>query len=97
MPYPDALNNRRREEASARDVETAQKILALPVLYQQLTLGQRRVLMKRVEMPGASWTDIAAALNLSKSAAYARWHRAIEILPPDQPETNDPNLWNQAF
>jgi WhiA C-terminal HTH domain len=98
MPYPDSMNEKRQQEASARDVAIAQQIIARPLLYQQLTIEQRRVLMKRVEMPGASWAEVGAAAGLSKSAAWSRWRRAIQVLPDgwDQPEGNSGNLWDMG-
>jgi DNA-binding transcriptional regulator WhiA len=96
MPYPQSVNGRRQKAASDRDVAIAQRILANSGLYQRLSLGQRAVLMKRVENPDWSWAQIGEALGLSKTAAWARWQRSMAVLEHDQPEVTDPNLWNMG-
>jgi DNA-directed RNA polymerase specialized sigma24 family protein len=96
MPYPGSVNSQRQKDASDRDVAIGQQILAVPAMYQRLTRDQQRVLMKRVEMPGASWSEIAESLGINKAAAWSRWQRAITILDRWEPETNDPNLWNMG-
>jgi hypothetical protein len=97
VPYPGSVNRKRQREASDRDVGIGQAILARPALYQRLTRDQQRVLMKRVEMPGASWAEVAESLGLAKAAAWSRWRRAITILDKFPPETSDPNLWNMGM
>ena len=96
MTPGEPLNEQRQREASQRDVVIARQIIAVPAVYQQLTTEQRKVLVKRIEMAGASWAQIAAVLGLSKAAAWYRWRRALSTWERFEPEVSEPDLWRMG-
>jgi DNA-directed RNA polymerase specialized sigma24 family protein len=81
MAIPPEINEKRAKDASDKDAELALLVMAVPRLYASLTDAQARVLVARARMRGKSWPEVAAALGLSRNAATARWHRAMDRLP----------------
>jgi hypothetical protein len=103
MALSQALNDKRAQDASAADRELALLILVMPDLFRLLTSGQRRVVIQRAQMEGASWREVAAALGMSRPQAWGLWKRGISRLPDTIPELEqarasamNTQLWNLA-
>jgi hypothetical protein len=103
MALSQELNTERARKASAQDRELALLVLIIPRLFAALTDQQQRVLVKRAEMEGASWPQVAEALGMSRAAAWGLWKRGISRLPDTTPELEqvwgramDPRLWDQV-
>ena len=104
MALSQELNACRAKEASAADRELALLVLIMPQLFALLTERQRRVLIMRANMEGASWPEVAAALGMSRAAAWGLWKRGIAKLPDTVPELEqareqamNPRLWEVAM
>jgi DNA-directed RNA polymerase specialized sigma24 family protein len=100
MAFSQELNVRRAKEASAQDRELALLVLVMPQLFALLTERQRRVLIMRANMEGASWPEVAAALGMSRPQAWGLWKRAVAKLPDTTPELEqamNPRLWEVAI
>ena len=72
------------------DVEEALELLALGEVVARKAHGSRLVGMRAALRGGASWEQIAAALDVTPEEAWASFHRAIErqerssALAPDE-------------
>jgi hypothetical protein len=100
MALSQALNDRRARKASAADRELALLILVMPQLLAQTTPLQRQVIIKRADMQGASWPEVAAALGMSRAQAWGLFKRAVARLPDTTPEPDqvmNPGLWEMAI
>ncbi len=73
----EAANAERQRSAAQRDTRLARAALD-KARRGELRLHHETaaVLKRRVAMPGASWADIAASLDMSKDAAFSRFRRA---------------------
>ncbi|OLT40059.1 hypothetical protein BJF85_07045 [Saccharomonospora sp. CUA-673] len=74
--------------AGLAPVTAAQALEANRRLVELLT-GRRWMVMRDAREAGASWTDIGAALGMSRQGAYEWYQRKIELQEEHVPEFHD--------
>lgn len=72
-----APNAARQKAAGERDAATARTIMDDPEVWTALSQRARLVVMNRCIHPGRTWTELAAALGMTRDTAWGIWRTAL--------------------